>query len=205
MNDQYIHLAEYRRIVNEIYTRVRNTQINPQDRWERFRAERDELFRTHPQTPLTLTQVSEFTSLRYYPYNKELRFEVPIAAAQDDQVLAKDLQEDGLVRLKRIGRVKFEFRGHPLSLTLFWFLGYGGGLFLPFQDLTNGRHTYPGGRYLLDTIKGADLGMEADRIILDFNFSYNPSCAYNPRWNCPLSPPENRLPVPIEAGELSFP
>ncbi|HEX2293734.1 MAG TPA: DUF1684 domain-containing protein, partial [Actinomycetota bacterium] len=81
--------------------------------------------------------------------------------------------------------------------------GYGGGLFLPFRDATSGRSTYGAGRYLYDTIKGADLGAEDGRLVLDFNFAYNPSCAYDPRWACPLAPPSNRLDVAVEAGERS--
>jgi uncharacterized protein (DUF1684 family) len=79
--------------------------------------------------------------------------------------------------------------------------GYGGGTFLPFADATSGRETYGAGRYLLDTIKGADLGHQRDRVILDFNFAYFPSCAYSPRYICPLAPAGNRLPQPIRAGE----
>ena len=90
------------------------------------------------------------------------------------------------------------------TLTLFWMEGYGGGLFLPFRDLTNGHETYGGGRYLYDTIKGADLGAGNGEIVLDFNFAYNPSCAYSPRWVCPLSPPQNTLAVRLEAGERAF-
>jgi uncharacterized protein (DUF1684 family) len=107
--------------------------------------------------------------------------------------------------MQPIGTISFEVNGQVVSLTLFWITGYGGGIFLPFRDLTNATDTYAGGRYLLDTIKGADLGREGDQIVIDFNFAYNPSCAYNDRWSCPLPPPENRLPVPIRAGELRFP
>jgi uncharacterized protein (DUF1684 family) len=88
------------------------------------------------------------------------------------------------------------------ELTIYWLGGYGGGLFLPFGDATNGTTTYGGGRYLLDSIKGADLGQVEDgRMILDFNFAYNPSCAYSPRWSCPLAPARNKLPGGVMAGE----
>jgi uncharacterized protein (DUF1684 family) len=87
------------------------------------------------------------------------------------------------------------------SLNLYWIDGYGGGLFLPFGDASNGNQTYGGGRYLYDAIKGADLGGGTDQLVLDFNYAYNPSCAYNAIWVCPLSPLENRLPVTIKAGE----
>jgi uncharacterized protein (DUF1684 family) len=89
-------------------------------------------------------------------------------------------------------------------LSLFWINGYGGGLFLPFGDTTNRQTTYGAGRYLYDTIKGADLGTSRTEVVLDFNFAYSPSCAYNPRWVCPLAPPENRLPFPVPAGEMIF-
>lgn len=104
---------------------------------------------------------------------------------------------------KRIGRVRL---GGPLSgasLSVFWMEGYAGGLFLPFRDLTSGNETYGAGRYLLDTAKGADLGGDgaSGELLLDFNLAYNPSCAYEPRWNCPLAPAENTLRQHVRVGE----
>ena len=78
---------------------------------------------------------------------------------------------------------------------------YGGGVFLPFRDETNGATTYGAGRYVLDTVKGADLGGADGRLVVDFNYAYHPSCAYDPRWSCPLAPATNRLVGPVEAGE----
>ncbi|HEX2048996.1 MAG TPA: DUF1684 domain-containing protein, partial [Actinomycetota bacterium] len=101
----------------------------------------------------------------------------------------------------RFGVARFELRGRALELEVYWLEGYGGGVFLPFRDATSGAQTYGGGRYLLDTVKGADLGHDGDRLVLDFNFAYNPSCAYDPRWTCPLAPPRNRLDVAVHAGE----
>ena len=86
-------------------------------------------------------------------------------------------------------------------LALHWLEGYGGGLFLSFRDATSGRETYGACRYLLDTVKGADLGIDGERLVLDFNFAYQPSCSYDPAWACPLAPPDNRLAVPVLAGE----
>ncbi len=106
--------------------------------------------------------------------------------------------------MQPFGRVRFTVDDQPVMLTLFWILGYGGGMFLPFRDTSNGHETYGGGRYLLDTLKGADLGRDGDLLVIDFNFAYNPSCAYNPSWHCPLAPPENWLRVPIWAGERNF-
>jgi len=93
--------------------------------------------------------------------------------------------------------------GASAALELFWLEAYGGGVFLPFADTTSGETTYGGGRYLLDTIKGADLGVDHGRLVLDFNFAYKPSCSYDPRWVCPLSPASNRVPLAVRAGECS--
>jgi len=106
-----------------------------------------------------------------------------------------------VLRCTRVGHVQFSMGGRAASLAMYWLEGYGGGLWLPFSDATSGAETYGGGRYLYDTIKGADLGISGADIVLDFNFAYNPSCAYDERWSCPLSPPENRLPFAINAGE----
>ena len=89
-------------------------------------------------------------------------------------------------------------------MSLFWIMGYGGGVFLSFGDTTNRDTTYGAGRYLYDTIKGADLGTTQDEMMLDFNYAYNPSCSYNPRWVCPLAPRENRLTFPIPVGEKVY-
>jgi uncharacterized protein (DUF1684 family) len=105
------------------------------------------------------------------------------------------------VRFSRFGCAAFELAGERRSLELYWLEGYGGGIFVPFGDATNGVESYGPGRYVLDSAKGADLGMEESRLVLDFNFAYNPSCSYDPRWACPLCPPPNRLPVLIRAGE----
>jgi uncharacterized protein (DUF1684 family) len=86
-------------------------------------------------------------------------------------------------------------------LSFYWLNTYGGGVFVPFRDETNGSETYGGGRYLLDTAKGADLGHSGTKVILDFNYSYHPSCAHNEAWSCPLAPAENRLAIPVRAGE----
>lgn len=104
---------------------------------------------------------------------------------------------------RRIGRVTLAGPFEGARLSLFSIEGYAGGLFLPFRDATSGGETYGAGRYLLDTIKGADLGGDpaANEIMLDFNMAYHPSCVYDPRWNCPLAPPENRLALPVRGGE----
>ena len=109
----------------------------------------------------------------------------------------------GVLPTTPVGRLSFAISGSEQSLTAYWLRGYADGLFLPFRDATNGAETYGAGRYLLDTAKSADLGGDPGRgtVIIDFNFAYQPSCAFDPRWACPLAPPENRLAIRIEAGE----
>jgi len=100
-----------------------------------------------------------------------------------------------------VATAAFELRGKSCRLEVQWLEGYGGGVFLSFRDTTSGEETYGGGRYLYDTVKGADLGDDGGRLVLDFNFAYNPSCAYDPSWVCPLAPAANRLAVAVGAGE----
>jgi uncharacterized protein (DUF1684 family) len=104
---------------------------------------------------------------------------------------------------RRVGWLDIPFPVGERRLGLHWIEGYGGGLFLPFRDATNGTETYAAGRYVLDAVKSADLGGNAatGTLIIDFNFAYHPSCAFDPRWACPLAPPKNRLDLPIRAGE----
>ena len=109
----------------------------------------------------------------------------------------------GTMSFSRIGPVESRSPDGPRRLGVFWMAGYAGGLFLPFRDATNGTETYGAGRYLLDAAKCADLGGDPERgtLVLDFNFAFQPSCAFDPKWACPLAPPENRLDLPIRAGE----
>jgi uncharacterized protein (DUF1684 family) len=204
MPPSFLELADYRRCVAGIYKQVRDSMHSPEYRWRLFRIEQDNLFKIHPQTALTKDQLAIFTSLPYYPYNPALRFALPVEPITEERVIEINLQEDGPTRLQPFGKITFPVHDQSVSLTLFWIMGYGGGIFLPFKDLTNNTETYAGGRYLLDTIKGADLGRDEELLVVDFNFAYNPSCAYNDRWSCPLPPPENSLPVLIKAGELRF-
>ncbi|RMF00699.1 MAG: DUF1684 domain-containing protein [Chloroflexi bacterium] len=203
MINQYLTLADWRRQVAEMYAEVRRNN-NSAAAWREFCARRNRLFAEHPQTPLSANQRAEFHGLRYFDYNPAWRFvgQVETDVTPDTREIL--LPADGAFRMSRAARVHFLVQGQAAALSLFWIEGYGGGLFLPFRDATNNVSTYGGGRYLIDGIKGADLSPSADEVILDFNFAYNPSCAYNNQWVCPLSPPENRLPFAVEAGEKKF-
>ncbi len=105
---------------------------------------------------------------------------------------------DGVVSFARVGRLALPGIG---TLDAWWLRQYGGGLFVPLRDATAGTLSYGGGRYLLDTAKGADLGTEDGRIVVDLNFAYQPSCAYDPAWACPLAPPGNVVRAAVPVGE----
>lgn len=172
--------------------------------WQDWRAARNHLFRSHPQSPLDAEQRDRFRGLAYYDYDALWRIVGTIDLNVAQETFEVDLGADGRFQYSRCARALFTAAGIEAALSLFWIEGYGGGLFLPFGDTTNRHETYGGGRYLYDTIKGADLGAGSQSIVLDFNFAYNPSCAYHPRWVCPLPPAENDLPFAVRAGEMRF-
>jgi hypothetical protein len=193
-----LDLWSYRRRVEEIYARVRT--VGGGDAHARWVADRNELFATHPQSALSQEKRRSFGGLDYYSYDPGLRFEVQVEPVEDGQ-LTIEHSGAGATRFRRFGRVGVPIEGTLAVFSLFWLEGYGGGVFLPFRDATAGTETYGGGRYLLDTAKGADLGSTGDGVVLDFNFAYHPSCVYDDTWSCPLAPVENRVDVRIEAGE----
>jgi uncharacterized protein (DUF1684 family) len=195
-------LAHWRRTVAEIYAQMRaGAQSDPGGAALRFRVARDRLFREHVQSPIASESRAGWPGCTWYDYDPSWRVEGAFEPAGASGEFTIELGDDGPLRCARVGQVGFAVRGQAAALALYWLEGYGGGLWLPFLDATSGGETYGGGRYLYDTIKGADLGSGDSRIVLDFNFAYNPSCAYDPRWSCPLSPPENRLPFAVTAGE----
>jgi hypothetical protein len=203
MKGDLFDLAAWRRAVAELYGAVRSAS-DPVEAWRSWVATRDDLFRNHPQSPLPEAARATFPGLDYYPY--EPRFRV-LGKVEETSAEHYEIPTSGLIpgtdtmAFTRFGEASFEVGGRVEKLELYWLDSYSGGIFLPFRDATSGSSTYGACRYLLDTAKGADLGMDGDRIVLDFNFAYNPSCSYDARWVCPLAPPPNRLDVPIEAGE----
>jgi uncharacterized protein (DUF1684 family) len=191
-----LSLLDWRRRVGALYAAAR-AATDPEAGWRAWRDGRDELFATHPDTPLDAEARASFSGLPFAPYDPSLRFDVALDPAPA-QRLDLPTADDGAVPLNRIGTVTL---GEVGTLDVWWLGGYGGGIFLPLRDGTAGRSTYGGGRYLLDTIKGADLGGGRDRLVVDLNFAYHPSCTYDPRWSCPLAPEGNRSPAPVDAGE----
>lgn len=198
-----LDLLDYRRRVHDLYQTVRDTE-GDDETWRWFVNQRDWLFEAHPQSALDAEQKRGFRGLSYFDYNPEYRVIAEVDTRVEPDVLTVDLGDDGQFSYRRFGRVDFLLPTGFGSLNVYWITGYGGGLFLPFGDATNTQETYGGGRYLFDTIKGADLGTDGRTMVLDFNYAYNPSCAYNSRWVCPLPPPENKLLFPVLAGEKSF-
>jgi uncharacterized protein (DUF1684 family) len=190
--------VDWRRTTFDLYRRVRAT-ADPAEAHALWRATRDAMFAEHPASALLPEDRADFTGLPVAAYDPAWRFSVPVEAAEP---LAMDVETgtDGVVHFDRLGIVRVPDVG---SFDVWAHGGYGGGLFVPVKDAGAGKPggTYGGGRYLLDTIKGADLGAEGDELVLDFNFAYNPSCAYDPAWACPLAPPGNTVAVAIPVGE----
>ena len=208
-----LSLADWRRRVAELYAEVRAlARLDPTSAWTHWRATREWLYREHPQSPVPIAERGAFR-LQTWPYAGALRFKVrvePRPAAEGsaegfggEPRLPLPVSAGDEVASSLLGVIRLPFASGDRSLSVYWLSGYAGGLFLPFRDTTNGRETYGAGRYVLDGAKGADLGGDPERgtLVVDFNFAYQPSCAFDPRWACPLAPPENRLAVPIEAGE----
>jgi hypothetical protein len=190
-------LLDWRRTVADLYAAVRaGAETDPEGTLAAFRAGRERLIRDHPDSPIAPGKRAAFAGLGHWPYDPAVRFTATIEPAEPQRLMAMSLDGDPYP-LDRIGRVRLAVG----ELDVYWIQVYGGGVFIPFRDATSGTESYGAGRYLLDTIKGADLGGTDDRLVLDFNYAYNPSCAYDPRWSCPLAPAANWLTVPIRAGE----
>ncbi len=196
---QLLLLADWRRQVRELYAAVR-AQDKPEQGHALWRARRDELFTAHPCSPLPARDPLRAAGLPYWPYDPGLRYEVPVLPASAPAELSVPAGDDGSTALRLIGRVQLPA---PIDATLdvWWLQQYAGGLFLPLRDGTAGAGTYGGGRYILDTAKGADLGGGATRLVVDLNFLYHPSCRYSDQWQCPLAPDGNTVATPVQAGE----
>jgi uncharacterized protein len=195
-----LSLLDWRRRVHDLYADVR-ASAEPAAAHEAWRLGRDELLASHPDSPVQPDQRATFTGVPVAPYDPALRFEAVVEAA-DPHRFEVPTATDGLVPFDRIGVVRLDGLG---SLDVWWLGSYGGGVFLPVKDALAGRETYGGGRYLLDTVKGADLGGDVRDgvLIVDLNFAYNPSCAYSPRWTCPLAPTGNTVAAALPVGELT--
>jgi uncharacterized protein (DUF1684 family) len=194
--------VDWRRQVFALYAEVRATadHADAHDLWRRAR---DELFASHPASPLLDEDRGSFVGLPVPAYDPAWRFEVEVHDAPPDRIEVES-GTDGTVPFERLGVADVPGVG---SLDVWRLASYGGGLFVPVKDATAGKPggTYGGGRYLVDSVKGAELGAADGTLVLDFNFAYNPSCAYDPAWACPLAQPGNTVPVDIPVGERAKP
>ncbi len=161
---------------------------------EQHRQMKDRFFKQDRASPLLPAQREVFDGLSYYPDNPDLRLEVTLEPFAQQETVSLQTSTGDVQDYTRWGRFTFEVEGQSAALTVY-VAHHGGGYFLPFMDATSGEETYEGGRYLeIEPLQGR-------RARVDFNLAYNPYCAYNPYWSCPIPPPENRLSVPIRAGE----
>jgi len=220
----WLDLYDWRQRVARLYaerTAALAAGADPSAALERFRAGKDALFARHPQSPLDAAGRRAFAGLNYFPYDSALCVEAVLVPETAQETVEAPSSGPHAMPLTRAGRVTFTVAGAPGALTVYWIDVYGGGLFLPFRDATCPVESYGAGRYLFDTVKGSDfarldeaardrsdasggMGYGGGRIVLDFNNAYNPSCAYDMRWVCPLAPRENWLSMPIRAGERNY-
>jgi uncharacterized protein len=194
-----LSLLDWRREIADLYAEIRAT-ADKAVAWRHWQATRARLFREHPQSPIPAGERPGYAGPHLYDYDPAWCLTASIEPVEPIRLEIVTSNVEAMA-FSRFAVARFVHAGADLALELYWLEGYGGGLFVPFADATSGRETYGAGRYLLDTLKGADLGEQDGRLVMDFNFAYQPSCAYDPRWTCPLAPPANRLGVAVRAGE----
>jgi hypothetical protein len=199
-----LQIVDWRRRVFGLYNGVRQlSATDPKAGHDLWRSGRDDLFAGHPSSPLLPEDRATFTGLNVVAYDPDWRFEAEIHRAEEPVRLILETGTDGDVPFDLLGSVRLPYIG---SLDVWRLASYAGGVFLPLKDGTAGKPggTYGGGRYLLDTVKGADLGPGSgdDTLIIDFNFAYNPSCVYDEAWACPLPQAGNTVTAEIPVGEL---
>ncbi|MDT8305771.1 MAG: DUF1684 domain-containing protein [Anaerolineae bacterium] len=168
-----------------------------------FRAEVDNFLATDPQSPLSRNQQEQFDGLHYYAADPAFRLSGEVERFGNDEPLVEMQTSTGDTRhYRRWGRFSFEVEGEEANVVIYQDPMHG-DFFLPFKDATNGVETYGAGRYL-DNHRPGLRRLGENRVEIDFNYAYNPYCAYNEDYSCPLPPRENWLRVPIRAGEKQF-
>ena len=191
-----LDVVDWRRRTFALYAEVRTA--DPAEGHALWVRGRDELFASHPASPLLPEDREGFAGLPVPAYDPAWRFEVDVSAAEPEE-WAVETGTDGTVVFERLGVAHLDAG----SLDVWRLTSYGGGVFVPLKDAGSGRAggSYGGGRYLLDTVKGADLGSRDGRLVLDLNFAYAPSCAHDPAWACPLAPGGNTVAAKVPVGE----
>jgi uncharacterized protein len=191
-------LLDWRRRVAAIYAAVR-AEPDPRAAHAVWQDGRNALLATHPQSPIPPADREGFAGVPVAPYDPRLRFTAPVDTDVEPTRIEVSTGTDGVVPFERAGIVHLPAVG---DLDVWWLASYGGGIFVPVRDVRDDGATYPGGRYVVDTAKGADLGGDDGFLVVDLNFAYNPSCAYDPAWACPLAPAGNTIGGPLNAGEM---
>jgi uncharacterized protein (DUF1684 family) len=187
-------VLDWRRRVGELYAAVRSAD-DPAEGHAAWVSGRNDLLRRHPASPVRPESRADYPGADVAPYDPAFRFVVAVSTDVEAETREVSTGTDGVVLFERVGRVAL-----PLGdLDLWWLDAYGGGVFLPVKDAA--ASTYGGGRYLLDTVKGADLGGDTAALVVDLNFAYQPSCAYDEAWACPLAGPTNTLAAEVPVGE----
>ena len=194
-------LLDWKRKIFEIYSKVRN-EDNPEFSWNKWVYNRKNLFENHAESPIASYQ-NKKNIIKFYPYNHMFSFYPKVVRLSEKKLISLNLGSDGTIKIFPAYKTKGLKKVLKKELIIYRIHGYAGGLLLPFTDLgtRKGGEHYEGGRYIIDTVKGADLGSNKNKIKIDFNYSYNPSCAYNTKWICPLINNENNLNILINAGE----
>ncbi|TCC25297.1 DUF1684 domain-containing protein [Kribbella speibonae] len=189
-------VADWRRQVFALYQAVR-AEPDPAAAHAHWQATRNDLLTKHPASPVPVERRDRYAGAPVAAYRPEFRFEATIDTDVKPFTWEFQSATDGVIPFSRVGVLHL-----PVGdLDVWWLESYGGGLFVPVKDASSS--TYGGGRYLIDTVKGADLGSDPHEFVVDLNFAYNPSCAYSPEWTCPLAPATNTLSVELPVGELS--
>ncbi|OAI42476.1 hypothetical protein AYO38_03080 [bacterium SCGC AG-212-C10] len=170
------------------------TEVTP---LENFRYAKDAFYRMSADSPLSEAQKLEFSGLDYFPEDTSFIFAVDPQPFEEQELVAMATSTDDATHYIRWAKAPMQIGNEHIELTVFKD-PHTGGLFLPFQDGLRGKETYGAGRYLEPELQ------PDGRLKLDFNYAYNPYCAYNDAWSCPLPPPENSTNVPIRAGEKVF-
>ena len=188
-------VLDWRRRIGDLYRSVREA-ASPADAHALWVRGRDDLLRSHPASPVPADARAAYPGADVAAYDSDYRFVVEVDGDVEPEVREVATGTDGVVPFTRIGRVALPDIG---GLDVWWLGTYGGGVFLPVKDAW--PLSYGGGRYLLDTVKGADLGGVPEALVVDLNFAYQPSCAYDEAWACPLAGPGNTVPVAVPVGE----
>lgn len=194
-----LQLLDWRRRISDLYAAVR-ADAHAEHAWDLWRETRERLVLEHPQSPLPAGQRTPDNAPAYFDYDPSYRVRAMVSEEGPALVTVPASAGDGY-RVVDAGTARAVLHGAEIALRLLWLDDYAGGLLVMCRDATSGAETYGAGRYVLDTAKSADLGAEDGGLLLDFNFAYQPSCSYDPRWSCPLPPRENWLTVAIRAGE----